>query len=135
MPADPLSANQREAVARLTAVFIGDVPYNPFRGHMARTFFVRLCLPQAVKVHTAAVRLDPCSYCGAPGGHLDRLTPHAAGAPPARPRARAAWRDARADAITGACRQCSLDKSHADVLQFMLERVDPAYHAPGSRRK
>lgn len=54
------------------------------------------------------LRLDPCAYCGGPGGTIDHIEPRALGG--------ANW----IENMTGACRKCNSSRGITPMLFFML---------------
>lgn len=60
--------------------------------------------------YAAILRLDPCSYCGGPGGQIDHVTPVFAGG--------------RGDFsnLTSACKSCNPAKGKLPLLVFLAER-------------
>lgn len=59
----------------------------------------------------AYLRLDPCAYCGGPGGTIDHIVPRVAGGAPT------AWN------LTGACAACGVLKGRWPLLAFLLLRL------------
>lgn len=57
------------------------------------------------------LRLDPCSYCGLPGGTVDHIVPRFAGG------------DSASGNLTGACRACQVEKGATSLLIYLAERV------------
>jgi 5-methylcytosine-specific restriction endonuclease McrA len=58
----------------------------------------------------AYLRLDPCAYCGGPGGTIDHIVARAAGAAPT------------AGNLTGACPACNEAKGRWPLWPFLLLR-------------
>jgi 5-methylcytosine-specific restriction endonuclease McrA len=71
------------------------------------------------------LRVDPCAWCGGPGGTIDHIT------------ARARGGTHSPDNLTGACAACNEAKGLWPLLVFMLLRawvpVPPAGHNNGGR--
>jgi hypothetical protein len=66
-------------------------------------------------------RLDPCAYCGGPGGTIDHTVPLAAGAAPT------------VGNLTGACPACNEAKGRWPLLPFLLLRAWVTLSAPRER--
>lgn len=57
------------------------------------------------------VQRDPCSYCGAPGGTKDHITPKARGGLN------------EPENLTGSCRRCNQAKADRSLLRFLRARL------------
>jgi 5-methylcytosine-specific restriction endonuclease McrA len=57
------------------------------------------------------LRMDPCSYCGAPSEHIDHIVPFVKDGP-------THWTN-----LAPACASCNHRKSDKDLLHFLLERI------------
>jgi 5-methylcytosine-specific restriction endonuclease McrA len=58
-------------------------------------------------VYIAALRRDPCAYCGKPVQHIDHIVPRVESGPDD-------WTN-----LTGACASCNSRKSTMSVLRFL----------------
>jgi 5-methylcytosine-specific restriction endonuclease McrA len=58
------------------------------------------------------VQRDPCSYCGGRGGTKDHIIARSQGSQFARDPGN----------LTGACRECNMDKGSLDLLGFLFQR-------------
>ena len=74
--------------------------------------------------YLAALKADPCAYCGAAGGQLDHIdAAHNGGGD--------GW-----DNLTGACRGCNLSKGRKSLLGALGWRFDtPAIRVLQERRQ
>jgi 5-methylcytosine-specific restriction endonuclease McrA len=63
--------------------------------------------------YATALRGDPCSYCGGPGGGADHIVPLAAGGAD------------DLENLTGACSKCNSSKRDRPLLTWMFARVAP----------
>lgn len=68
--------------------------------------------PSSVEIgkYLAALRLDPCVYCGAPFAAVDHLRPRDKGGPN------------RYDNVVPACSFCNSSKGRASLMGFLLAR-------------
>lgn len=64
---------------------------------------------QEIAEYAIALRGDPCSYCGGPGGCADHVEPLARGGEHA------------VSNLTAACRRCNARKHVRPLLHFLLE--------------
>lgn len=60
---------------------------------------------------TAALRADPCSYCGERGGEVEHVLPLNAGGPH------------RIDNLVGACERCNASKSDTPLVLWLVTRT------------
>jgi hypothetical protein len=68
--------------------------------------------------YVGTLRRDPCAYCGAPGGTLDRIVPGSHGGS-------YCWMN-----TTGACRSCNSSKGSRTPLGHLLRVLaDPGFDA------
>jgi 5-methylcytosine-specific restriction endonuclease McrA len=69
--------------------------------------------PALTDAYALILRCDPCSYCGAPGEHLDHIVAVSRGGGHV-------W-----DNLTSACTHCNVSKYSASLLEFLLYRQRP----------
>jgi 5-methylcytosine-specific restriction endonuclease McrA len=69
------------------------------------------------KAYRAALRNDPCSYCGNRGGHIDHITPRIR-------RGGDSWTN-----LTAVCQVCNNGKRDKSLLSFL------AWRGPGGWRE
>lgn len=69
----------------------------------------KLCLFGSRAPYGLALRADPCSYCGGPGGTLDHIVPRSKGG-------MRGWTN-----LTGACQACNERKGSRSAVVFMAQ--------------